>query len=143
MCPMASIGRNTCPMAAFSGFKQSPKPPPSGNTHGMVPGHCHGHQNGQQSWSFFCCPFICCCPGSRWGDMGQVVVQWWRPVASREALDMPHWALPPVLLRHIAMAIEMANNGGAFVCYCQSFDQDYLWLKTMLWSIETNTNLYY
>jgi hypothetical protein len=50
---MASIRRNTCAMAASSGFYQSPGPPPLGNVHHKVPMHCHGHQNGQQSVNFF------------------------------------------------------------------------------------------
>jgi hypothetical protein len=45
-----------------------------------------------------CCLFACC-PGSRWGDTEQVVAQWRQPVASKVALDMPHWAMPSVLLR--------------------------------------------
>jgi hypothetical protein len=57
-----------------------------------------------------------CCPGSCWGDTEQVVARWRRPVASKLALDMPHWAMPSILPRHTAMAIEMANNRGAFVC---------------------------
>jgi hypothetical protein len=66
---------------------------------------------------FCCCPVICCCPGSRWCNTEQVVAQWWCPVASRVALDMPHWAMPPVLLRCTAVAIKMANNGGLFDCH--------------------------
>jgi hypothetical protein len=70
---------------------------------------------------FFCRRFVCCCPGSRWGNTEQVVARWRRPVASGVALDMPHWAMLSVLLQRTAMAIKMANNGGAFVCYHQSF----------------------
>ncbi len=36
------------PMAAFSGFYESPGPPPSGNVHGIAPSHCHCYQNGQR-----------------------------------------------------------------------------------------------
>ncbi len=50
-----------------------------------------------------------------------VVAQWRRPVASGVALNMPHWAMPFVLLQCTAKAIEMADNRGAFVYYCQSF----------------------
>jgi hypothetical protein len=42
--------------------------------------------------------------------MEQVVAQWQHPVASGVALDMPHQAIPPVLLCRTAMAINMANN---------------------------------
>ncbi len=59
-----------------------------------------------------CCLFACC-PGGRWGDTEQVVAQCRRPVASRVALDMLHWAMRFVLHRRTAMAIEMANNGGS------------------------------
>jgi hypothetical protein len=61
-----------------------------------------------------CCLFACC-PGSRWGDTEQVVAHWRRPVASRVALDMPHWAMPSVLLRLTAAAIKTAGGRGAFV----------------------------
>jgi hypothetical protein len=37
------IGRNTCPMVAFSGILESPKPPPLGDVRGNVPAHHHGH----------------------------------------------------------------------------------------------------
>jgi hypothetical protein len=45
------------------------------------------------------------CLGGRWGDTEQVVAQCWRPVASGEALDMMHWAMPSVLLRRTTVAI--------------------------------------
>jgi hypothetical protein len=60
-----------------------------------------------------CCLFACC-PGGRRGNMEQVVARWRRPVASQVALDMPHQAMPSVLLRRTAMVIEMANEGGKF-----------------------------
>jgi hypothetical protein len=44
-----------------------------------------------------CCLFACC-PGGRWGNTEQVVARCRRPVASGVALDMPHWAMPSVLL---------------------------------------------
>jgi hypothetical protein len=56
-----------------------------------------------------CCLFACC-PGGCWGNTEQVIAQCWHPVASRVALDMPHWAMPIVLLRHTAVAIEMAGG---------------------------------
>jgi hypothetical protein len=61
-----------------------------------------------------CCLFACC-PGGHRGNTEQVVAQWRRPVVSKVALDMPHWVMPSVLPRSTAVAIEMANNGGAFV----------------------------
>jgi hypothetical protein len=60
-----------------------------------------------------CCLFACC-SGGRWGNMEQVVAQWWRPVASGVALDMPHWAMLSVLLRRICKAFKTGRNGGAF-----------------------------
>ncbi len=40
----------------------------------------------------------------------QVLAQWWHPVASREALDLLHWAMCTVLYRRIAMAIKTATK---------------------------------
>jgi hypothetical protein len=56
-----------------------------------------------------CCLFVCC-PGSRWGNMEQVVAQCQRPVASGVALDMPHQAMPFVLLRRTVVAIKTAGG---------------------------------
>jgi hypothetical protein len=58
--------------------------------------------------TFFRRRFVCCCPGGRWGDTEQVVTRWQRLVASGVALDMPHWAMPSVLLQRTTVAIEMA-----------------------------------
>ncbi len=58
-----------------------------------------------------CCLFACCL-GGLWGNTEQVVAQWWRPVASGVALDMPHWVMLSVLLQRTAVAIKTANNGG-------------------------------
>jgi hypothetical protein len=52
-----------------------------------------------------CCLFVCC-PGGRRGNMERVIAQWWRPVASEVALDMPHWAMPSLSPRSTAMAIK-------------------------------------
>ncbi len=65
-----------------------------------------------------CCLFACC-SGGRWGDTELVVARCQHPVASRVALDMPHRAMPSVLLRRTAVAIETASGRGAFVCHCQ------------------------
>jgi hypothetical protein len=69
--------------------------------------------------SFDDCCLFACCPGGRWGDTEQVVAQYQRPVASGVAPDMPHWAIPSVLLRRIHKAFEMGRKGGAFVCHRQ------------------------
>ncbi len=76
--------------------------------------------------TIFACVFVdCClyayCPGGRWGDTEQVVTWCRRPVASRVALDLPHWAMPHSLLQCVCMAIEMACGGGTFVCHRQSY----------------------
>jgi hypothetical protein len=65
--------------------------------------------------SFVDCCLFACCPGGRWGNTEQVVAWCRRPVASGVALDMPHRAMPSVLLRRIRKAFEMGRNGGAFV----------------------------
>jgi hypothetical protein len=56
-----------------------------------------------------CCLFACC-PGGRWVDTEQVVARCRRPVASGVALDMPHRAMPSVLLWRTAVAIKMAGG---------------------------------
>ncbi len=59
---------------------------------------------------FVDCCLYACCPGSRWSDTEQVVTRCWRPVASGVAVDMPHRAMPPVLLWRTAVAIKMAGG---------------------------------
>ncbi len=48
-CPIDAIGVSACPMAAFSGFYESPRPPLSGDACDIVSLHCNDHQNGHQS----------------------------------------------------------------------------------------------
>ena len=91
--------------------------------------------------TFFCPCFVCCCPGGCWGNMEQVVARWRHPVASGVALDMPHWAMPSVLLRRTAMAIETAGGRGAFVRHCRLVCINIHSYKTMLWSIKTKNEL--
>ncbi len=52
--------------------------------------------------------------GVRRGNTGGIITQWWRPVASRVALDLPYWAMRLAPYRLIRMAIEMASKAGAF-----------------------------
>jgi hypothetical protein len=59
---------------------------------------------------FVDCCLYACCPGGRWGNTEQVVAQCWRPVASGVAVDMPHGAMPSVLLRRTAVAVETAGG---------------------------------
>ena len=50
VCPFHNIGVSACPMVAFSGYNESHEPPcPSGDARGIVPPHCNGLRNGQQS----------------------------------------------------------------------------------------------
>ncbi len=46
--------------------------------------------------------------------MGQILAQWWRPVASKVALDMLHRVMRLASHRRIVIAIEMARKGDAF-----------------------------
>ena len=52
--------------------------------------------------------------GIHWGDTGQNLAQWQRPVASRVVLDLPYWAMRWALYRLIRMAIETACEAGPF-----------------------------
>ncbi len=70
--PIATISRNTCLMAASSGFYQSPGPPPSGDKCGIVPAHRCSHQNGQQSWCIFSSLFCLLSPWQPPGQYGEV-----------------------------------------------------------------------
>ena len=72
---LVAIRVSACPMAVFSGFYESPEPPPLGDAHGIVPSHRPGHQNGQQSGHILHRCFVCCHPGGRRGNTEQVVAQ--------------------------------------------------------------------
>jgi hypothetical protein len=87
-----------------------------------------------------CCLFACC-PGGRWGNMERVVAQCQHPVASGVALDMPHWAMPSVLLRHTTMAIETTGKQGALVHHCRLVCIIIHSYNTMLWSIKNKDQL--
>ena len=47
---IATIGRNTHPVAETSGICRSPEPPLLGDAPGIVLAHCHGHQSDQGMW---------------------------------------------------------------------------------------------
>ncbi len=102
-------------MVAFSGFYETNEPPPLGDACGIVPAHCDGRRDGQQSGYILhhCC--VDCRPGGCRGNTEQVVIRWRRSVASGEALVMLHQAMCSVLHRRTAMAIEMARDGSTFV----------------------------
>ena len=56
--------------------------------------------------------------GIRRGNKGPILARWWRPVASRVALDLQLWTMcsaPYALYRLIHMAIEMAREAGPFL----------------------------
>ena len=55
--------------------------------------------------------------GVLWGNMGQIVARWRRPVASRAALDLLYWAMRSAPYRLIRMAIEMAREAGQFFSF--------------------------
>ena len=102
-------------MAAFSGFYESHKPPPSGDVRGIVLAHRNGHRNSQQSGFNLLRRTLCCRPGGRRGNTERVVARWRRLVASIKALDILHQAMRAVLHHRTAMAIAIASDGGAFV----------------------------
>ena len=58
--PLGQYGASSCPMAAFSGFRSSPRHPPLGNTACIASTPLHGYQNGLRqrhtclSLSIFC-----------------------------------------------------------------------------------------
>ena len=80
-----AIGASARPMAAFSGFYESPGPPPSSNVRGIVPSHCHGHQNGQQSF----------CLLSPWRPPRQYGASS-RPMVAFSGFYESHGPLPPL-----------------------------------------------
>ncbi len=105
---MASIGRNTCPMVASSGFYQSPEPPPSGDVGGMVPGHRCGYQNGQQSWSIYLLSFCLLLP---WQPLGEYEVSSRLMVASSGFQSSPgHATLGNAIF--IALAHRHGHQNG-------------------------------
>ncbi len=57
-----------------------------------------------------------CVPGGRRGNTEQVVARWQSLVAFMKVLDLLHWVMRYVSHRHTAMAIEIAHDGGAFIC---------------------------
>jgi len=89
-CHIDAIEASARPMVAFSGFYESHEPPPSRNAHGIVPVHCDGHQNDQQSGFILHCCTVCCRPDGRRGNTERVVARWRRLVASIKALDLLH-----------------------------------------------------
>jgi hypothetical protein len=71
--------------------------------------------------AFFHSCFVCCRPGGCRGNTEQVLARWRHPEASSIALVMLHQAIQEALHPCIRMAIKMACNRGAFVCYHWSF----------------------
>ncbi len=121
---LPTIAHNTRPVVSTSGFCCSPGLPLSGDACGIVPAHHHGHRNGRQVWCSFCCFFLACNPIVRRDDTEQILTQWWRPVASNEALDPLHRAMYMALHRRIIAAVETSRNGGVLFCFVD-FDIDH------------------
>jgi hypothetical protein len=67
--------------------------------------------------AFFHCCCVCCHPGGCRGNTERVVARWQRPEASGVALDMLHQRIQTALHPCISMAIKMAQDGGAFLCF--------------------------
>jgi len=85
----------------------------------ILPPHCNGQQNDQQSGYILHCCFVDCDPGGRRGDTEGVVTQWRRPVASGEAL-VAEWG-DALRIASMHVAIEMARGGDTFVCHHHLF----------------------
>ncbi len=62
-------------------------------------------------------------------------------MASGVALHMLHWAMPSVLLRCTAVAIETAGGQGAFIRHRRLVCIIIHSYKTLLWSIKTKDEL--
>ena len=113
-CLIGNIRARARPMAAFSGFYESHKPPTSGDAHDST-ATSRWPLKRPSKWIHITSFFVCCCPGGRQGDTERVVARGWHPVASGEALVMLHWVMLHVSLQCLRMAIKMACDGGAFV----------------------------
>jgi hypothetical protein len=50
--------------------------------------------------------------------LATILAQWWRPVASSEALDLLYcyWAMQAILYQRTTTAINMTRKVGAFFC---------------------------
>jgi hypothetical protein len=55
--------------------------------------------------------------GVHWGNTGQILAQWWHPVASRVALDLLYWAMRSPLY-HLT---KMTSEGGVLFCHRRLF----------------------
>ena len=53
--------------------------------------------------------------GVCWGNTGQILARWRRPVASKVALGMLCWAMRLALPRRIVMAFKMAHDRGTLI----------------------------
>jgi hypothetical protein len=69
----------------------------------------------------FYCRIVACLPGSRWGNMEQILAQWQGPATSSAALNMLCWAMHTALHPRIRIAIEMARNKVTLDCHCHFF----------------------
>jgi hypothetical protein len=88
--------------------------------------------------SVLCVSFKLVNHGGRQGNMAQALNQWRHPVASREALDVLHQAMPP---RITPLHPHGNRNRQRFTCIflrCRLFVCTKHTLKTMLWPINFN-----
>jgi hypothetical protein len=46
----------------------------------------------------------------RRGNTAQALALWWHPVASSEALYVPHWEMCPALYHHIRVVIKISRD---------------------------------
>ena len=69
---LPTIGRNTLPVVATSGFWCSPEHPLLGDAHGIVSAPCSSYQNGQQM-RYILMAFFAFNSGSHWGNKKQIL----------------------------------------------------------------------
>jgi hypothetical protein len=109
------IGHNTRPMVASSGFHWSSGTPPSGDAHGYVLAHRHGHQNGHLLMCICWLLFVCLLP---WRPLGRYIANSRLMVASSG-----FWSSPGHAASGNAVCIAPAHrhghqNGRRTRCIC-------------------------
>ena len=136
--PIATISRNTRPVATASGFYPSPKPLLSGDARGIVPVHRHGHQNGQGMWYIFCL-FLCLL--LPWLPQGQWNIITCQMVASSSFQGSHGHAASGNAVCIAPVHRHGYRNGRRTRClipFVDFFTRHKRSLKTMLWSLNIN-----
>ena len=116
---MSATDKNVCRLRGVADrhiCRHCQPSPSSGDARGIVPAHRDGHRYVQQSGYILHLCFVCCRPSGCRGDTERVFAQWRHLVAFMKALVMLHRGMPHVPHQHLHMAIEIACDGGAFVC---------------------------